>query len=193
SSGQPCIFRSFPTRRSSDLYLLPVLLDAGRAIVSTGTKHLQDQLFHRDLPALQAAIGRPRDIALLKGRANYLCRHRLDLALEDTRSRHDRAQLEHVRRWADGSRSGDLVELAALPENSPLRPRIVSTTENCLGQQCPQFSDCFVLKARRRAQEADVVVVNHHLLLADMVLKEEGFGEILPGADAVIVDEAHQL
>lgn len=174
-------------------YLLPVLLDAGRAIVSTGTKHLQDQLFHRDLPALQAAIGRPRDIALLKGRANYLCRHRLDLALEDTRSRHDRAQLEHVRRWADGSRSGDLVELAALPENSPLRPRIVSTTENCLGQQCPQFSDCFVLKARRRAQEADVVVVNHHLLLADMVLKEEGFGEILPGADAVIVDEAHQL
>lgn len=174
-------------------YLLPVLLDAGRAIVSTGTKHLQDQLFHRDLPALQAAIGRPRDIALLKGRANYLCRHRLDLALEDTRSRHDRAQLEHVRRWADGSRSGDLVELAALPENSPLRPRIVSTTENCLGQQCPQFSDCFVLKARRRAQEADVVVVNHHLLLADMVLKEEGFGEILPRADAVIVDEAHQL
>lgn len=179
-------------------YLLPVLLDAGRAIISTGTRHLQDQLFHRDLPALQAAIGRPRDIALLKGRANYLCIHRLDIAIEEAvqgghAARRDLAQLEKARSWSAMSASGDLVDLTALPEASPLRARITSTTENCLGQECPAFSECFVLKARRRAQEADVVVVNHHLLLADMVLKEEGFGEILPGADAVIIDEAHQL
>ncbi|HEX7030981.1 MAG TPA: ATP-dependent DNA helicase [Gammaproteobacteria bacterium] len=179
-------------------YLLPVLLDAGRAIVSTGTRHLQDQLFHRDLPALQAAIGRPRDVALLKGRANYLCRHRLDVAVEEAvqggaAARRDLAQLEKVRRWSATSGSGDLVDLTALPEASPLRPRITSTAENCLGQECPAFNDCYVLKARRRAQEADVVVVNHHLLLADMVLKEEGFGEILPGADGIVIDEAHQL
>lgn len=179
-------------------YLLPVLLDTGRAIISTGTRHLQDQLFHRDLPALQAALGRPRDIALLKGRANYLCLHRLTVAIEEaTRAgpagRRDAVTLEAVRRFGDTSASGDLVEMTALPESSPLRPRITSTVENCLGQDCPRFSECFVLKARRRAQEADVVVVNHHLLLADMVLKEEGFGEILPGADAVVVDEAHQL
>ncbi len=179
-------------------YLLPVLLDSGRAIISTGTRHLQDQLFHRDLPALQAAIGRPRDIALLKGRANYLCRHRLDVAIDEAvqaghAMRRDLAQLESVRRWSAASASGDLVDMTALPEASPLRFRITSTAENCLGQECPAFNDCFVLKARRRAQEADVVVVNHHLLLADMVLKEEGFGEILPGADAIIIDEAHQL
>lgn len=179
-------------------YLLPVLLDAGRAIISTGTRHLQDQLFHRDLPALQAAVGRPRDIALLKGRANYLCRHRLDVAIDEAvqggyAARRDRAQLEHARSWSMSSTSGDLADLTELPETSPLRFRITSTSENCLGQECPAFNDCFVVKARRRAQEADVVVVNHHLLLADMVLKEEGFGEILPGAEAVVIDEAHQL
>lgn len=176
-------------------YLLPALLDAGRVIISTGTRHLQDQLFHRDLPALQSAVGRPRDVALLKGRANYLCLHRLDVAIADAaqHSRRDLAQLNQVQRWSDTSQSGDLVEMTALPDASPLRPRVTSTVENCLGQECPQFGDCFVLKARRRAQEADVVVVNHHLLLADMVLKEEGFGEVLPGADAVVVDEAHQL
>ena len=179
-------------------YLLPIMLDAGRAIISTGTKHLQDQLYHRDLPALQAAIGRPRDIALLKGRANYLCLHRLGVAVDESAqgghaARRDLAQLEKLQRWSRDTRSGDLAEVTTLTDTSPLRPRVTSTTENCLGQECPQFNDCFVLKARRRAQEADVVVVNHHLLLADMVLKEEGFGEILPGADAVVIDEAHQL
>lgn len=179
-------------------YLLPVMLDSGRALISTGTRHLQDQLFHRDLPALQSAIGRPRDIALLKGRANYLCLHRLEMAVEEAvqggpAARRDLAQLERLRRFARETRSGDLVEVTSLSDASPLRPRVTSTAENCLGQECPAFNDCFVLKARRRAQEADVVVVNHHLLLADMVLKEEGFGEILPGADAVVIDEAHQL
>ena len=176
-------------------YLLPALLGGGKTIISTGTRHLQDQLYHRDLPVLQGAVGRPVKVALLKGRSNYLCLHRLELAREEASvsSLRDRAQLDRVARWAESTRSGDLAEFHELQENSPLRPRITSTPDNCLGQSCPVFSDCHVLKARREAQEADLVVVNHHLLLADMVLKEEGFGELLPGADTVIVDEAHQL
>lgn len=176
-------------------YLLPALLAGGKTIISTGTRHLQDQLYHRDLPALQDAVGRPVSVALLKGRSNYACLHRLEVAREEAsvNSLRDRAQLDRIRRWVDETQSGDLAEMLDLPEQSPLRPRITSTVDNCLGQSCPAFNDCFVLKARRKAQEADLVVVNHHLLLADMVLKEEGFGEILPGADSVIVDEAHQL
>ncbi|MDX1442785.1 MAG: ATP-dependent DNA helicase [Gammaproteobacteria bacterium] len=176
-------------------YLLPALLGSGKTVISTGTRHLQDQLYHRDLPTLQKAVGRPLDVALLKGRANYLCLHRLEIAREEAsvHSLRDRSQLDRVKRWADETSSGDLAEFHELPETSPLRPRITSTPDNCLGQSCPVYSDCHVLKARRKAQEADLVVVNHHLLLADMVLKEEGFGELLPGADTVIVDEAHQL
>lgn len=175
-------------------YLLPALLSAGKTMISTGTRHLQDQLFHRDLPALQAAVGRPVSVALLKGRSNYLCLHRLDIAREESaESLRDRAQLDRISRWGDTTPDGDLAALQDLPDTSPLRPRVTSTTDNCLGQDCPQYSDCFVLKARRRALEADLVVVNHHLLLADMVLKEDGFGEILPGSDTVIIDEAHQL
>ncbi|MDX1455421.1 MAG: ATP-dependent DNA helicase [Gammaproteobacteria bacterium] len=176
-------------------YLVPALLSGKQVIISTGTRHLQDQLYHRDLPAVQAATGRPVDVALLKGRANYLCLHRLDIAREEASvsSRRDMSQLERVARFGNETGSGDLAELVELAEDSPLRPRITSTSENCLGSECPLYNDCFVVKARRRAQEADVVVVNHHLLLADMVLKEEGFGELLPGADAVIIDEAHQL
>lgn len=176
-------------------YLVPALTSGRRVIISTGTKHLQDQLFHRDLPALGRALGRPADVALLKGRANYVCLHRLQLAEEQGEFKR-RQQVAELRRVADFARhtgSGDIGELTEVPEDSPIWPRVTSTTDNCLGSSCPQYSDCFVLKARRRAQEADVVVVNHHLLLADMALKEEGFGDLLPGADAVIVDEAHQL
>lgn len=176
-------------------YLVPALLAGRRVIVSTGTKHLQDQLYHRDLPQVARALGAPVSVALLKGRANYLCLHRLDLAEQEGEfaSRAQIADLQQVRQWRRRTRSGDSSELEAVSEDSPVWPRVTSTTENCLGSECPQFGDCFVLKARRQAQEADVVVINHHLLLADMVLKEEGFGELLPGADAVIVDEAHQL
>ena len=176
-------------------YLLPALLSGRRVLISTGTKTLQDQLFHRDLPAVRAAIGAPAKTALLKGRSNYLCLHRMastaEQGLFDSRERI--RELEAVRQWAAVTRTGDIGELDVVPENSPLWPQVTSTQDNCLGAECPSFSRCHVLEARRAAQEADVVVVNHHLLLADMVLKEDGFGEILPGVDAVIVDEAHQL
>ncbi|HLW73958.1 MAG TPA: ATP-dependent DNA helicase [Gammaproteobacteria bacterium] len=176
-------------------YLLPALLSGRRVLISTGTKTLQDQLFHRDLPAVRAALGAPVKTALLKGRSNYLCRHRLGYAAEqglfDSRER--LRELESIRQWAALTKSGDTGELDAVPENSSIWPQVTSTQDNCLGQECPEYARCFVLEARRAAQEADVVVVNHHLLLADMVLKEDGFGELLPGVDAVIVDEAHQL
>ena len=163
-----------------------------RVVVSTGTKTLQDQLFRRDLPALAAALGRPVHVALLKGRANYLCRHRLALALEDPPAR-DSAGLARIGDWAALTGSGEIAELAGLAEDAPVWGRVTSTTDNCLGQGCPEFQRCHVVKARREALKADVVVVNHHLLLADLALKDEGFGELLPGLDAVVVDEAHQL
>jgi ATP-dependent DNA helicase DinG len=178
-------------------YLVPVLLSGRRVIVSTGTRALQDQLFHRDLPAVTGALGRPVQVALLKGRANYLCRHRLELAEQQAYARGLRREvatvLPSVRAWSLVTRSGDVAELAGLGEGDPVLPWVTSTRENCLGVECPHYDRCFVLAARREAQAADVVVVNHHLLLADLVLKETGFGDLLPGADAIVVDEAHQL
>jgi len=176
-------------------YLVPALLSGLNVIVSTGTRHLQDQLFHRDLPTVQSALGVPLKTALLKGRANYLCHHRLIVARSEGRppNRQQAAQLEQVHDWSGRTRSGDIAELSSIPEDAPIWPRVTSTAENCLGQQCEWFSKCHVLKARRAAQEADLVVINHHLLCADLALKEEGFGELLPGADAFIIDEAHQL
>lgn len=176
-------------------YLLPVLRAGRKVIISTGTRHLQDQLFGKDLPVVRAALGTPLHAALLKGRTNYLCLHRLETAATDGRQFSGRQlhELETVRAWAGLTRQGDIAELGAVPEDSPVWPRVTSTAENCLGQECPQFQDCFVIRARRNALEADVVVINHHLLFADMVLREEGFGELLPGADAFIIDEAHQL
>ncbi|MGH8402088.1 MAG: ATP-dependent DNA helicase [Gammaproteobacteria bacterium] len=178
-------------------YLVPALLSGKRILISTGTRTLQDQLYHRDLPAVRDVLGAPVKVALLKGRANYLCRHRLALTLHSGAglfdNREHSRELARVSEWADNTRSGDIAELGAVPENSPLWPQVTSTLENCLGQECPEYSRCWVLEARRRAQEADIVVINHHLLLADMLLKEEGFGALLPGVDAVIVDEAHQL
>ncbi|HET6604522.1 MAG TPA: ATP-dependent DNA helicase [Xanthomonadaceae bacterium] len=176
-------------------YLVPLLLSGARAIVSTGTRALQDQLFHRDLPQVRRTLGVALRAALLKGRSNYVCWYRLERSREEGRfgSREEAAQLMAVRAFAQGSRSGDLAECTALPEDSALRPRVTSTAENCLGSECPFWSDCFVVKARAAAQAADLVVVNHHLLFADVAIRREGFGEILPGADAFVVDEAHQL
>lgn len=176
-------------------YLVPALLSGRRVIISTGTRHLQDQLYHRDLPTVRDALGVSVQTALLKGRANYLCKHRLDLTLAEgrLRSRLQLAQLEDIHAWAGRTRSGDIAELSGIPEDSPLWPRVTSTTDNCLGQECGEYQRCHVVNARRAAQEADLVVINHHLLLADMALKEEGFGDLLPGADAFIIDEAHQL
>ncbi|MCK7593880.1 ATP-dependent DNA helicase [Pseudomarimonas salicorniae] len=176
-------------------YLVPALLSGLRVIVSTGTKALQDQLYERDLPRVRKALGVPVKTALLKGRANYLCWHRLEQARNEGRfaSREIASQLVEIHRWAGSSARGDIAELEGIPEDSPLWPQVTSTTENCLGAECPFFDDCFVVRARRAAQEADLVVVNHHLLLADMALRQEGFGEILPGAHAFVLDEAHQV
>jgi ATP-dependent DNA helicase DinG len=174
-------------------YLVPALLAGQRVVISTGTLNLQDQLFYRDLPRVRDALGLPVRIALLKGRANYLCRHRLDKAVQQPASRHDVVKLGALQAWVQKTESGEMQECSAVGDNDALLPRVTSTAENCLGSTCPDFEECFVVRARRNAQAADVLVVNHHLLLADFVLREEGFGQILPGADAVIVDEAHQL
>ena len=176
-------------------YLLPALENSDRVIISTGTLNLQDQLFGRDLPLALKASGAERSIALLKGRANYLCPQRMDRA-DDAPGGLDAEtaeQLETVRRWARLTTTGEIRELAGIPERARIWPLVTSTIDNCLGSECPRINDCPVLKARRRAQEADVVVVNHHLLFADLALKQTGFGEVLPGADAIIVDEAHQV
>ncbi|QWP78749.1 ATP-dependent DNA helicase [Lysobacter sp. K5869] len=176
-------------------YLVPALLSGLKTIVSTGTRALQDQLYHRDLPRVRDALGVGLKTALLKGRANYLCRYRMEQAKGEPKfsSREVAAQFQRIVAWSGRTRLGDLAELEALPEESPLLPMVTSTAENCLGSECPFYADCFVVQARQRAQAADVVVVNHHLLLADLALKQEGFGEILPGAQAFVIDEAHQL
>jgi len=176
-------------------YLVPLLLHGGKAILSTGTKTLQDQVFHRDIPAVRKALCRPVDVALLKGRANYVCHYHLERALADGRfaSREDVAHLKRIARFAAVSDSGDRMALTEVPENAPVWTVVTSTRDNCLGSECPQHKNCFVLKARKRALEADLVVVNHHLFFADVWLKDEGAGELLPIANAVVFDEAHQL
>jgi ATP-dependent DNA helicase DinG len=175
-------------------YLAPVLDGGLKVVISTGTKTLQDQLFRRDLPAICGALGRPVHVALLKGRANYLCRHRLALALEEgPASMQETRRLAKIQAWAAVTTSGEIAEVPGIPEDAPTWGRVTSNADNCLGQECPELQRCHVVKARREAMKAEVVVVNHHLLLADLALKEEGFGELLPGVDAVVVDEAHQL
>lgn len=175
-------------------YLVPALLSGQRILVSTATRTLQDQLFERDLPRLLAALGSAASCALLKGRGNYLCLHRLaaaeghpDLFPEDV------ARVARVAAWARATVTGDIAELSDLPEDAPFWPQVTSTVDNCLGGACPRFDDCFVVRARRAAAAADLVVVNHHLLFADMTLREEGFGELLPSAHAIVADEAHAL
>lgn len=172
-------------------YLLPALQSGRKTIISTGTKALQDQLYHRDLPLIGRAIGRPVETALLKGRANYLCLERLDHVADVAETLLD--DLNAVREWRHRTDSGDKAELTEVAEDSRVWPFVTSTVDNCLGQKCPEYSNCHVVKARRAAQEADLVVVNHHLLLADLAMKEEGFVEFLPGAEAIILDEAHQI
>lgn len=176
-------------------YLVPALLSGRRVIVSTGTKTLQDQLYFRDVPRVREVLdSRPR-VSLLKGRANYLCLHRLDQAVREGHfeRREQVNQLAAIRAWSARTERGDRMELAEVPENASIWPRVTSTPDNCLGSDCPFYDDCHVVKARREAAEADVVVVNHHLLFADLALKQEGFGELLPAADAFILDEAHQV
>jgi ATP-dependent DNA helicase DinG len=170
-------------------YLVPALLCGKRVLLSTGTRTLQDQLFAKDLPLVGAALGRPAKVALLKGRANYLCRYRLQ-RLEAGESG---GMLERIRAWAGTTRSGDLAEVAGLADSHPAWTQATSTRDNCLGTRCPELAGCHVALARRQALDADIVIVNHHLLLADLALKQDGFGDLLGAADAVILDEAHQI
>ncbi|HHI93864.1 MAG TPA: ATP-dependent DNA helicase [Gammaproteobacteria bacterium] len=174
-------------------YLVPALLCGKKVMISTGTKNLQDQLFHRDLPTVRKALGVSTSVALLKGRANYLCHHRLAL-VEGRRLRPEQQdQLARIRTWLGRTTRGDIAELSAVPEDASIWPKVTSTADNCLGGECPVYSDCFVVKARKNAQSADVLVVNHHLFFADLALRDEGFGELLPSINAFIFDEAHQL
>ncbi|MDE2397640.1 MAG: ATP-dependent DNA helicase [Burkholderiales bacterium] len=176
-------------------YLVPLLLSGRRALVSTATKSLQDQLYLRDLPRLAQALKLPLRSALLKGRASYLCRHRLTQARETAQlpDRFAMRALARIEAWAQGTRSGDLAEIEGLDDRSPVIPLVTSTRENCLGSDCPEFRACHVMQARREAMAADLVVVNHHLFFADMALRDSGVAELLPMVDAAVFDEAHQL
>ncbi|MGX3022214.1 ATP-dependent DNA helicase [Ursidibacter sp. B-7004-1] len=176
-------------------YLVPALLSGKKTIVSTGSKNLQDQLFSRDLPTIQKALNYTGKVALLKGRANYLCLERLDqlIAMGVLGDKSVLNDLSKVRKWHSSTKTGDLSECITIAEDSPILPQLVSTTESCLGSDCPNYKECYVVQARKRAMEADIVVVNHHLFCADMAVKENGFGELIPDAELVIFDEAHQL
>ncbi|MDP2810807.1 MAG: ATP-dependent DNA helicase [Rhodocyclaceae bacterium] len=176
-------------------YLAPALLSGGKVIVSTGTKTLQDQLFNRDLPTVRKALKVGATIALLKGRANYVCPYHLERAMSAGRlaSREEAAHLRKIARFAERTRTGDKAECVDVPEDSGAWMLATSTRENCLGQECPKVKNCFVLAARQNALAADVVVVNHHLFFADVMLKDEGMGELLPACNTIIFDEAHQL
>jgi ATP-dependent DNA helicase DinG len=178
-------------------YLVPALLSGKKTVISTGSKNLQEQLFHRDLPLMVDALGFFGQVALLKGRSNYLCLDRLSRQMVES---HEQSadptllsQLVKVRSWASETKSGDLGECEAIAEDSLVIPTITSTNDNCLGKECPSYEECFVLKARKRALDSDVVVVNHHLFLADLAIKETGFGELIPEAEVFIFDEAHQM
>ncbi|HAS6600831.1 ATP-dependent DNA helicase [Vibrio parahaemolyticus] len=178
-------------------YLVPALLSGKKVIISTGSKNLQEQLYHRDLPLMVNALGFYGQVALLKGRSNYLCLERLSRQMVESHTNESDptllTQLVKVRSWSSETKTGDLGDCEDLPEDSMIIPTITSTNDNCLGKECPSYTDCFVLKARKRAMDSDIVVVNHHLFLADLAIKETGFGELIPEADVFIFDEAHQL
>jgi ATP-dependent DNA helicase DinG len=176
-------------------YLVPAMLWGGKVIVSTGTKHLQDQLFQRDIPTVRDALAVPVTVAMLKGRANYLCHYYLQRTADNGRlpSRQETSYLQDIVRFAKITRTGDKAELASVPETAAVWSMVTSTRDNCLGQECPHYKDCFVMQARREAQQADIVVVNHHLFFADIMLRDTGMAELLPTANTVVFDEAHQL
>ena len=176
-------------------YLVPAIVKGKKTIVSTGTKNLQEQLFYRDLPKVLKIMGLKPKIRLLKGRSNYLCHHRLYNAMH-SRMVHNpdmAIPLQLIEKWSHKTNVGDKAELEDVAENDLIWRHVTSTAENCLGSECPSYTDCLVMKARRKAMEADILVVNHHLLFADMSLKQEGFGELLPEAEVIILDEAHQV
>lgn len=176
-------------------YLVPALLSKQKIVISTGTKHLQDQLYFKDLPTILKILKLPIKTALLKGRANYLCLHRLEHNAPSAQM-HNRQlvnKINIIKEWSQFTKTGEIAEVTAINENDTVWPNVTSTIDNCLGADCPSYDKCHVIKARQKTQQADIVIINHHLFFADLVLKMEGFGELLPNANSVIFDEAHQL
>ncbi|WP_125783816.1 ATP-dependent DNA helicase [Pseudoalteromonas rubra] len=193
--GGQCVVEAGTGTGKTFAYLVPALLNDKKVIISTGSKALQEQLYHRDLPELLKALGKGRKVALLKGRANYLCTYRLNehvahVPSDDPDVMH---QLAMVAKFATETQSGDLADCVGIEEDAKVLPYVNSTADNCLGKDCPDFAECYIRKARIKAAEADLVVINHHLFFADMSVKESGFAELMPTADSYIFDEAHQL
>ena len=176
-------------------YLVPAILARRRVLVSTGTKNLQDQVFHKDLPALRSALDVPFTATYMKGRGNYLCLQRFDQLRQDgePRAAAERAYVDTLREWAEQTETGDRAEVEDLPDDFPLWPEISATSENCLGLACPRYDDCFVTRMRRQALESDLVIVNHHLLCADAAVRRSAYGEVIPSCACTVIDEAHQL
>ena len=195
SLGESRIIEASTGIGKSFAYLVPAFLSNNRVVISTGTRNLQDQLFQKDIPLIRKAIISARKVALLKGRSNYCCPHRLNQHRHQDRfkSRDMSAIFSAISAWAAHSESGDIGEFADIPENDSLWYYATSNADNCLGSECPEIDRCFVLKARKKAMDADIVVINHHLYFSDLALKQDGFGELLPDADVLIFDEAHQL
>ena len=176
-------------------YLIPALLSKQKVVISTGTKHLQDQLYFKDLPTILEFLKLPVKTALLKGRSNYLCLHRLEHYAPSVQihNRHLGNKINIIKEWSQFTKTGEIAEVTAINENDSVWPNVTSTIDNCLGSECPSYEKCYVIKARQKAQQADMVIINHHLFFADLALKMEGFGELLPSANTIIFDEAHQL
>lgn len=176
-------------------YLVPAILSRERVLVSTGTKNLQEQIYFKDLPVLKETLGVPFTATYMKGRGNYLCLHRFDLMKDGAaiQSREDTRAIELIDEWSRRTDTGDRAEMEDLPEDLPFWPDIAATSENCIGADCPRFTDCFVTKMRQRAAESDLVIVNHHLLCADASVRQSTFGEVIPTCNFAIIDEAHQL
>jgi ATP-dependent DNA helicase DinG len=195
SKGQNLVCEAGTGTGKTIAYLVPALLSKRKVIISTGTRHLQDQLYQKDLPLVLEAVASVVTTMVLKGRSNYLCLQHMDTVIHNTKDLNYQniSDLQEIVQWSSSTKTGDINELVMIEENSVIRSKITSTTENCLGQSCPSFNDCFVFKNRKAALESDLVITNHHLLLSDMSLREKGFGEVLPIADVIIFDEAHQL
>lgn len=195
NTGQNFIAEAGTGTGKTFAYLVPAILSGKKVIVSTGTKNLQDQLFDKDLPIIRKALKKPLIAALLKGRSNYVCTYRLKQSLYNTQGfeKADADALAKISAWSKRTKSGEISEMADVTETHPIWFQATSSAENCLGQECPDYADCFLVKARKKAQEAEVLVVNHHLLCADWSIRDNGFGELLPDAEVVIIDEAHQL
>ncbi len=196
ASGSNALLEAGTGTGKTFAYLLPLLLSGRKCIVSTGTKNLQDQLFYKDLPLILNLIGKPLRVALLKGRANYVCPQRLDSKIREMTngtSRQMLSRLVEVRQWSTGTRTGDLTELSDFHDDASLVSMVTSSRDNCLGSRCPKFVECPLYRARDKAREADLIVVNHHLLFADLALRDDGLTSILPDVTSVVIDEAHQV